>query len=98
MKQRANPDVPPELEPFIEALARLLVAAPESAREAMRALMPAEHPILLTPESDGGYLLRGATKLGALLFGDAAGSASVASPRGTALFAASRRNGVRDAN
>jgi hypothetical protein len=47
----------------------------------MRALMPAEQPIVLTPEKEGGYRLRGATKLGALLFGDASGSASVASPR-----------------
>ncbi|TAK83992.1 MAG: hypothetical protein EPO20_16045 [Betaproteobacteria bacterium] len=62
----------------------LLAAAPERAREAMVALTPAEQPILLTPGKDGGYRLHGATKLGPLLFGDAAspGSAKLASPRG----------------
>jgi hypothetical protein len=45
--------------------------------------MPAEQPILLTPEEDGGYRLRGATKLGALLFAEGAsvGSAKLASPQ-----------------
>ena len=47
--------------------------------------MPSDQPILLTPDREG-YLLRGATKLGALLFGDAvfSGSAKMASPRGFA--------------
>jgi hypothetical protein len=51
--------------------------------------MPAEQPILLTPEEDGGYRLRGATKLGALLFAEGAsvGSAKLASPRGFELCA-----------
>jgi hypothetical protein len=63
----------------------LLVADPQTAREALRALMPAERPIQFVPEKDG-YLLRGETRLGALLFDAAAApaitSARLASPRG----------------
>ena len=70
---------------YTERLGRwreLLADAPATAREAIQALMPPEHPIQLTPQKDGGYLLKGATKVGALLFPALSGSAKVASPRG----------------
>lgn len=66
----------------------LLAADPQTAREALRALMPAERPILFVPEKDG-YLLRGTTRLGALLFDDATPeitSARVATPRRAELI------------
>jgi site-specific DNA recombinase len=71
---------------YTERLGRwrdMLAVKPQTAREALRALMPSDQPIVLTPEREG-YLLRGATKLGSLLFGDAvsSGSAKMASPRG----------------
>lgn len=60
----------------------LLAESPATAREALRALLPVDPPILFVPEA-GEYRLRGATRLGALLF-DAAqsGSAKIATPRG----------------
>jgi hypothetical protein len=64
----------------------LLAAEPLHAREALRALMPAERPITFLPEPSG-YLLRGATRLGALLFDEIPTPAQItrakmASPRG----------------
>jgi site-specific DNA recombinase len=62
----------------------LLAGDPATARDALRALMPAERPIQFVPEKHG-YLLRGETRLGPLLFDNAAApatSAWVASPRG----------------
>jgi hypothetical protein len=60
--------------------------APHSphARDALKALLPADKPILFIPQGRG-YLLKGATRLGVLLFDDAPlaiASARVASPGG----------------
>jgi hypothetical protein len=49
MKQRGNPEVPPELEPFIDAIARLLIEIDDSNEGTKREPAALQRPL---PQAD----------------------------------------------